>query len=117
MINGSEKLIGLNEYWARWVTYALGEADRAGLSPTVTSGLRSRSEQARLYADYVAGRRRLPAAPPGRSAHEYGLAVDVVSSNGKQSALIALFKRLGAETVSGDPPHFQYPGYSAWLRS
>lgn len=42
----------------------------------VLSGYRSLEEQADLYARYQAG--GPTAAPPGRSAHNYGLAVDVV---------------------------------------
>jgi hypothetical protein len=42
----------------------------------VTSGFRDRMEQQRLWEIYKAGGPR--AAPPGRSAHEWGLAVDVV---------------------------------------
>lgn len=41
----------------------------------VTYGFRTREEQAALYAKYQAGGPL--AAPPGRSAHNWGLAVDV----------------------------------------
>jgi hypothetical protein len=42
---------------------------------TVTYGFRSREEQAELYAKFKAGGPR--AAPPGKSAHNFGLAIDV----------------------------------------
>lgn len=42
----------------------------------VTSGYRGIPEQRVLYAKYRAGGPR--AAPPGKSAHNYGLAIDVV---------------------------------------
>lgn len=42
----------------------------------VTSGFRSLADQTALYAAYRAGGPR--AAPPGRSAHNFGLAIDVV---------------------------------------
>lgn len=42
----------------------------------VTFGFRSLAEQALLWDKYQAGGPR--AAPPGKSAHNYGLAVDVV---------------------------------------
>lgn len=46
-----------------------------GLS--ITSGWRSMASQAALYAAYLAGvPGQAPAAPPGRSNHEYGLAID-----------------------------------------
>src|SRR5688572_28062160 len=43
---------------------------------TVGSGFRTVEEQARLYADYQAGRGNL-AAPPGKSNHNHGLAADI----------------------------------------
>ena len=42
----------------------------------VTSGHRSNAEQSKLWQIHLAGGPK--AAPPGRSAHNYGLAVDVV---------------------------------------
>lgn len=42
----------------------------------VLSGYRSRAEQARLYAAYLAGTGNL-AAPPGSSHHELGIAADI----------------------------------------
>lgn len=42
----------------------------------ITSGFRSLSEQQILYDKYRAGGAR--AAPPGRSAHNFGFAIDVV---------------------------------------
>jgi D-alanyl-D-alanine dipeptidase len=46
----------------------------------VTYGFRTREEQAALYAKYLAGGPL--AAPPGHSAHEAGLAVDVTLVKG-----------------------------------
>ena len=51
----------------------------------VTHGFRSMEEQAGLYAKYKAGGPR--AAPPGLSAHNYGLAVDVVLDTSPASGL------------------------------
>lgn len=45
---------------------------------TVTSTRRTWAHQAGLYQDYLAGRRPLPVAPPERSRHVWGLAVDLV---------------------------------------
>lgn len=64
--------------WARWL---YDVAQYYGLRPRVTSGFRSRAEQARLYAAYQRGETRYPAAPPGYSLHEYGLAIDMVSED------------------------------------
>lgn len=54
-----------------------GILSRLGRPTYVTSGRRTHEQQAALYRDWQAGTRRLPAAPPGRSAHEYGLAFDL----------------------------------------
>lgn len=45
----------------------------------VSSVRRSRAEQSRLYRRYLAGLARFPAAPPGKSKHERGLAFDIVA--------------------------------------
>ena len=65
----------------------------------VVSGHRSLAEQQELYDKYLAGGPK--AAPPGRSAHNFGMAVDVVLD------------------VDGDKPGLQ-PSWDtklpAWLR-
>lgn len=43
----------------------------------VSSVVRGEAEQRRLYADYVAKRSKYPAAAPGTSKHERGLALDI----------------------------------------
>lgn len=48
-----------------------------GVEPTVTSTKRTRKEQEALYADAAAGRSKYPAALPGTSLHEWGLAFDM----------------------------------------
>ncbi len=51
----------------------------AGLQPRITSTVRTRSQQGRLYRGYLANPgRAYPVAPPGYSAHEYGEAFDLV---------------------------------------
>jgi hypothetical protein len=117
VIQGREKLVGLYEPWRQWCEYVLEYLDRRGFAPIVTSGLRTNGEQLRLYQLYLAGRSRLPAAPPGRSAHNYGLAIDVWAGNGQQEAMMTILRAFGGETVSGDPPHIQYPGFRRALGS
>ena len=114
MVNGREKLTGLYEPWRKWCEYVLEIASARGFAPTVTSGYRSQREQKRLYDDYRTGRSRIVAAPPGHSAHESGLALDVVAGNGQQAALLALFQGFGGELVKNDPVHVQYPGWSRY---
>ena len=50
----------------------------AGGTYAITSGYRTEKQQARLYRRAQAGLSRYPAAPPGRSAHQEGRAVDIV---------------------------------------
>ncbi len=56
-------------------------ASAHGADITITSGLRTRTHQAQLYADSLAnahaGLPFLPAALPGRSLHERGAAFDI----------------------------------------
>src|SRR5262245_23837341 len=47
-----------------------------GYRVDLTSGRRGRAQQARLYRNYLAGRSKYPAAPPGQSMHDKGLAAD-----------------------------------------
>lgn len=61
-----------------WFQALYEAADRAGLRPRVTSVYRSLAEQQRLYDRYTSGRAALPAAPPGCSEHNFGLAIDMV---------------------------------------
>jgi LAS superfamily LD-carboxypeptidase LdcB len=46
----------------------------------IDSGYRSSQEQRRLFAAWKSGKSSLPAAAPGTSYHEVGLAIDVVVS-------------------------------------
>ncbi len=82
-----------------------------GLRPQVTSVRRSVQLQAQLYADYLAGRSLLPAAPPGSSKHNYGLAFDMtVMPPAYLGSLGALWRQIGGEWSSSDPVHFAAPG-------
>jgi len=92
--------------------YLLRAAAPYGVRGTITSGSRSRQEQADLYAAYVArGRTGLPAAAPGRSKHETGQAVDVSASPEVLAWLGAVWESWGG-TWGGrwrkaDPVHFE----------
>jgi hypothetical protein len=71
----------------------------------ITSGYRSRREQASLFA-----RRHLlpyPVAPPGRSAHERGLAVDVPRSFVPTLLRVAGRVGLCRPYPASDPVHFE----------
>lgn len=87
---------------ARWF---VNELQRLGLQPVVTSARRSRAEQTRLYERYQRGQSKFPAAPPGRSLHEHGLAFDVMTSDPPRAG--AMWRDLGGEWSPGDAVHFQ----------
>jgi len=50
---------------------------RYGRFPIIASARRTTEEQTKLYNDYISGRTRTKAAPPGKSYHEYGQAIDI----------------------------------------
>jgi len=89
-------------------------AGAAGLAPRVTSTLRTFAQQKRLYDRYLAGLSPLPAAPPGHSAHEYGWAFDMVSTD--NAACGDYWQQLGGVWgAARDPVHFEYPGFRSAL--
>lgn len=90
--------------------YATALLRLGGARVKLTSVRRTRGVQAKLYRDYLAGRSKYPAAPPGRSMHELGRAFDVTGPP-------ALLKKLGFIWESwggrwggrfGDPIHFEW---------
>jgi len=56
----------------------LDVANSYGLRPTITSAFRSVERQRDLYTKWRSGASTIPAAPPGRSLHNYGHAFDLV---------------------------------------
>lgn len=90
----------------------LAEGAQKGLSLRVTSGYRDRAKQQQLYNDFLAGRSPYPAAPPGGSNHERGLAVDIVNDGaGGQEALAKLAGKYGFNWKGNyDRVHFDYAG-------
>jgi hypothetical protein len=93
-------------------------AGRAGLLPRITSTVRSNSEQRRLYNRFLAGQAGYPVAPPGQSAHEYGLAFDMVVSPMEALADVgATWQSWGGGWNPADAVHFELPGASEWART
>ena len=85
----------------------------AGLGPKVSSARRSHAQQALLYRRYLAGQSRFPAAPPGQSTHEFGLAFDLwVNDEAQLADLGQVWQSMGG--VWGghfkDPIHFEAGG-------
>jgi len=75
----------------------------------VTSVARSSVTQARLYREYLAGKSTYPAAPPGRSYHEYGRAFDLKADPRILAYLGAVWSSWGGTWGAkfGDPIHFE----------
>lgn len=101
-------------------------ADYLGYTAFVTEGYRSNERQAQLYAQ---GRTALEIrnqvrkrgangavtdAPPGSSAHNYGLAIDIAGPD--RQKVIDLARELGFGLVSWDPSHIEWPGWEALVR-
>jgi D-alanyl-D-alanine carboxypeptidase len=107
----------LNPEVHRRVTRLLAAARRAGLRVEVTSTVRTSAEQKRLYDAWIArGQTGLPAAPPGTSTHEYGIAVDLyVYPPGTPEQLGALAECQGLHWAGPtDRVHFDPFGNAAW---
>lgn len=88
--------------YARALYYA---SQRAGLKPRITSVYRSPQQQAVLYQRYLRGLSMLPAAPPGRSKHQLGLAFDMVTTNPELVGRTWL--AWGGKWWPSDPVHFE----------
>lgn len=98
-------IAGLYEPLASIVSKVIAAAQGA---VSVISGWRSRAQQERLYAKYLAGTGNL-AAKPGTSKHERGLAVDY---GGNQATYQRLHRRYGGHfPVRGEPWHGEVPGF------
>ena len=103
------------------VRYLLAYCAYYSLEGQIVSGRRSNQEQAALYAQ---GRTQdeinrqvskslgglvVTNAPPGSSAHNYGMAIDVEGRD--QALILQLARAIGFELVTGDPAHIQWPGW------
>ena len=92
-----------------------------GYDVTVTSGYRSPKEQEKLYRDYAAcqGAKKgfcIPAARPGRSTHQYGLAIDLVTDAPPEAR--EEYARQSGLVYAGasDPVHYDVFGNARWVQ-
>ena len=96
-----------------WAEQLVAIAQRAfGGRAVVTSTRRSVAKQAQLYRLWKTGRSQYPAAAPGTSKHERGLAFDVGGlSSAELYSLGQLWEswggRWGGRFSSPDPIHFE----------
>jgi hypothetical protein len=104
-----KSLSGVNEGLASALKAAASEyMSITGKTVAVTSAVRTPEEQQRLYDDYKAGRSKFPAAPPGKSNHAVGNAVDIDSSTANEMAQKGILAKYGlGQTVAKDPVHIQ----------
>lgn len=104
----------LDARFSPWADWLVAYGNYYGLGVRVTSTRRSISRQAQLYQDWIAGRSPYPAAYPGTSKHERGLAFDISTSH--PDALLVLGRiwesaggRWGGRFSARDPIHFESP--------
>lgn len=104
----------LNPVFGQKLAAAIAEAEqKTGQRATIVSGYRSTAEQAVLYDRYKRGIGGL-AAPPGRSRHEKGNAVDLADGAVREALRDGIDSKHGIEDlyskIGKDKPHFQLAG-------
>ena len=104
---------GLVPWLQPYAELLIGWAAQQGYSPRVTSIYRSRALQTKLYLRWLSGGSPYPAAPPGRSMHEYGRAFDIVTARPEDLTTLGLIWEAWGGTWGGrsktwpDPIHFE----------
>lgn len=80
-----------------------------GKTIQLNEGFRTREQQEALFRKYGSAR----AAPPGRSLHEFGLALDINSADTMELDKLGLLRKYGfTTTVGGEPWHIEPIGVS-----
>jgi D-alanyl-D-alanine dipeptidase len=100
---------GLSPGLAQALQQAAAEYNQiTGKTVEVTSAVRDSAKQAELYQAYVSGKSKFPAAPPGSSKHERGLAVDISQAVADDMDRMGLLKKYGlSRPVANDPVHLE----------
>lgn len=103
--DSSVNLQGLNPaFKQRFAAMAAEYEQMTGKKMQVNSGFRDPKEQAELFAKYGSPR----AAPPGRSRHESGVAIDINSSDANKAIELGLFAKYGfTRPVPGETWHVE----------
>lgn len=96
-------LSGLQRWLQPWARALIAYFPRL----TVTSVYRSKTEQRRLW--HTRHRNPYPVAPPGQSAHEYGLAWDMVGPPQLLEQAGRVWNAWGGRWSPADPIHFEGP--------
>lgn len=86
------------------------ELNAYGIRSRITSTVRSTAKQGRLYKLFQQGLTKYPVAPPGRSLHEHGRAVDMVITPQSQLPMAASIGRRYGFKWAGvrDTVHYSY---------
>ena len=103
----ASSLGSLSEDFRPWAVWLFDVARHYQLHPVVTSGYRSVAKQEQLYRRFLAGQSQFPAARPGCSLHNYGLAFDMVTDNNPW--LGKVWQSVGGQWFSSDSVHYQAP--------
>jgi peptidoglycan LD-endopeptidase CwlK len=104
------KLASSNPQLRPYFTALFQIATKMNPNAYVSSVKRGSAKQRELYRNYVAGRSRYPAAPPGTSKHELGRALDIGGMTPAQLSYLGAVWRSWGGTWGGDfrdPIHFQ----------
>jgi len=124
-MGGAYLLSGLWPPFAAAVRYLDAWCQFYGLTMVIVSGYRSTQEQTQLYAQgrtqaEILNRTKkfgqggsVTDAPPGLSAHNYGLAVDLDTESLDFASVKQLAQQIGFGTVSWDPAHIEWPQWRA----
>lgn len=94
-------------------------AQRLGIPVEVTSVRRTEGEQRKLYAKFQAGKAKYPTAPPGTSAHQFGVAWDSVVPERWLPTWTAIRRAMGWKVSESDIIHAEAPNWRAarpWLQ-
>ena len=109
------QLRGLHRDLRPYAEYAYQLGVAYGLKPVITSGFRDWAEQDLLYKRYLAGKSRFPAAPPGQSAHNYGLAFDSWVPDRDKPIWNAIRRYVGWAVTDSDWVHAELPGWREYI--
>lgn len=106
----------LNPEVHRRMNAMLADVRRRGIPIRVTSTYRSTAKQRQLYEAWLArGKKGLPAAPPGLSTHEYGLAFDVAFPRANDLEVATIARQHGLVWFGPqDRIHFDPFGPNSW---
>ena len=116
----SGSLAGVNPQLASAVSKAMEDYKRlTGKDATITSGVRDREKQQRLYDAYIAGGKKgMPVAKPGTSLHETGNAVDINKTAANEMDRMGILSKYGlTRPVANDPVHVELAGPSGRYKS